>query len=271
MSAYGKFRKPAERESLAILILERLMKVIFQHFFLSISLFACALLLGCSQSSPDTETAVDSDSKNTSAKTNTANDGQSKTDPAAKPAMAGMGKMKFPAPKDMKFKDKIESNVKVTKTLGDLVFTTKDGSKIKLGDYAGKKNIILVFTEGFNGMLCPFCKTQTSRLVANYEEFKKRDCEVIVVYPGPEERLEDFIKAAISIEKNQVDKVPFPIVLDEDFAATDYFDIHSMFAHPSTYLIDKQGKVQFAYVGNDMTADRPSVKAMLERVDQLQQ
>ena len=186
-------------------------------------------------------------------------------------AMPAMGKMKFPAPADMKFKDSIDSNVKAPESINDLVFTNKDGSKIKMSDYVGKKNVILVFTEGFNGMLCPFCQTQTSRLVSNYKEFEKRDCEVIVVYPGAEDHLEEFVDAALNTEKTQVDKVPFPIVLDKDFEATDYFDIHSKLAHPSTYLIDKQGGVQFAYVGNDMTADRPSIKAMLQRLDQLQE
>lgn len=64
--------------------------------------------------------------------------------------------------------------------------------------------------------------------------------------------------------------MPFPIALDKGFLATDFLDIHSMHAHPSTYLVDKNGNVQFAYVGTDMTADRPSVKALLSRLDQLQ-
>jgi len=192
--------------------------------------------------------------------------------PAKKPVarMAGMGKMKFPAPADMKFKDKIQSNAKVPTDLSQLSFVTKDGSTIRLSDFRGKQNVVLVFTEGFNGMLCPFCTTQTSRLVANYQKFKDRDCEIIVVYPGPAERVGDFIEAAMKTEKTQVDKVPFPIVLDKEFTATDYFDIHSRHAHPSTYLIDKQGGIQFAYVGKDMTADRPSIKAILDKLDGLE-
>ena len=185
--------------------------------------------------------------------------------------MGGMKKMKFPAPADMKFKDNVDTNAESPKNVGDLVFSNPDGSKIKLSDYAGKQNIMLVFTEGFNGMLCPFCQTQTSRLVSNYDKFKERDCEVIVVYPGSGEHLDEFVKAALKTEKEQVDKVPFPIVLDKDFVATNYFDIHSKLAHPSTYLIDKKGGVQFAYVGSDMTADRPSIKAMLKRLDQLKE
>jgi len=185
----------------------------------------------------------------------------------AKIVQGGMGKMKFPAPKDMVFKDKVDSNVAVPSKLSELTFVSSEGKEVSLSSYLGKQHVILVFTEGFNGMICPFCKTQTSRLVANYEEFQKRDCEVVVVYPGPDEHIDEFVKAALTTEKAQVDRVPFPIVLDKDFKATNYFDIHSTHAHPSTYLIDKQGAVQFAYVGKDMTADRPSVKALLAKLD----
>ena len=60
--------------------------------------------------------------------------------------------------------------------------------------------------------------------------------------------------------------MPFPIVLDEDFKAVDFFDIRSKLAHPSTYIINKSGNVVFAYVGADMTADRPSIQAMLDKL-----
>ena len=203
----------------------------FRPPLLSLMLLGC-LVVGCGPAGTDVADK-DSASKNSN--------------------MSGMGKMKFPAPEDMKFKDSIESNVEAPKSVSELVFTSTDGSKIKLADYLEKKHVILVFTEGFNGMLCPFCKTQTSRLVANYEKFQDRDCEVIVVYPGKDDHLDAFVEAALKTEKKQVDEVPFPIVLDRDFKATDFFDIHSMHAHPSTYLIDKQGNVKFAYVGTDMT------------------
>jgi len=248
---------------------------------------AVVFAIGCNQSAEDVATAEsveahltkvaapapqEPDSGTTTAKKKAAKNPKAGMQSMAgmQGGMAGMGKMKFPAPADMKFKDDVESNAKIPTDLSQLSFVNKDGSIVKLSDFRNKQNVVLVFTEGFNGMLCPFCKTQTSRLVANYKKFQDRDCEVIVVYPGPEERLEDFIKAALTTEKNQVDKVPFPIVLDKEFTATDYFDIHSMHAHPSTYLIDKQGGIQFAYVGKDMTADRPSIKAILDKLDALE-
>jgi len=223
-------------------------------------LLASLLAVGCGQ--------VESEGRDT---TPTATPPTSSTPDASAsdPNVAGMNKMKFPAPEDIQFKDSLESNVDLPKAINELVFTNKDGTKIQMADYVGKMNVILVFTEGFNGTICPFCQTQTSRLVANYEKFQQRDCEIIVVYPGPETKLDEFIEAALKTEKDQVDDVPFPIALDKDFLATDFFDIHSKHAHPSTYLIDKQGNVKFAYVGTDMTADRPSVKALLNRLDNL--
>ena len=229
--------------------------------FACITVFAC-IAMGCSE-----KVVVEESFALAEPSTQVATQSKDSKDGKKQQKAMDKGKMKFPKSEDMKFKDKIETNAKHPKNISELSFVKKDGSRLRLSEYLGKKHVILVFTEGFNGMLCPFCKTQTSRLIANYDEFKKRNCEIIVVYPGPDDRVEEFIDAALSKEKTQIDKVPFPIVLDKDFKVTDYFDIHSMHAHPSTYLIDKQGGVKFAYVGKDMTADRPSVKALLEKLD----
>jgi peroxiredoxin len=161
------------------------------------------------------------------------------------------------------FKDDIKTNVEVPKGLEGLAFLDTNGKRVAMESFLGRKNVVLVFTEGFTGMLCPFCKTQTSRLVANYEKFKSEDAEILVVYPGTRERLDEFMIAARTTDKKQVDAVPFPILLDEDFGGTEFFKIRSNLAHPSTFIIDKKGNVRLAYVGADMTADRPSVSAML--------
>ncbi len=182
-------------------------------------------------------------------------------------AMAPMGNMAMPDPADIVFKDEVESNVEVPVGLDGLAFFDIEGQRVALTNYLGKKNVVLVFTEGFaGGMLCPFCKTQTSRLVANYDKFASMDAEVLVVYPGSRDHLDEFVAAAKKTEKAEVDSVPFPLVLDEDLRAVKYFNIASNLAHPSTFIIDKQGNVRLAYVGADMSADRPSVNAMLRVV-----
>ena len=173
------------------------------------------------------------------------------------------------ASEDIKFKDDaVKSNTTAPKSVEQLKFVDTDGKTIAIKDFRGEKNVVIVFTEGFYKKLCPFCKTQTSRLIANYDKFKELDTEILVVYPGDTKHLAEFIDAAKTIDKEQVDAVPFPIVLDQDFEATEFFKIRSKQAFPSTYVINKRGEVCLAYVGANMSADRPSVKALLKRVTQ---
>ena len=254
------------------------------HFGLLFSLALTLAMGGCRQATEDSvvaERADDSSSNletgneltdDTVTKSQTVSQAlaQDQGKDATKP-MANMKKMAAPDTSWIKFRDTVDSNVEVPKGLDELVFIDKDGDRVELKSYIGKRNIVLVFTKGFNGMLCPFCKTQTSRLVANYEKFSELDTEILVVYPGVRDHLDEFVTAALKTEKKQVDKVPFPIVLDEDFVATDFFGIRGNNAHPSTYLVDKSGEVQLAYVGEDMTADRPSIKAILDKINKLNQ
>lgn len=198
--------------------------------------------------------------------------GQPGNDETASPEPNGGGVMKKMDvdPKDITFRDDVDAEkaasflAAVPKGLDGLAFVDTSNRRVALEDYLGKKNVLLVFTEGFAGMLCPFCKAQTSRLVANYDKFAELDTEILVVYPGERDHLDEFLEAARS--GGQVERVPFPIVLDEDLSATRFFQIESKLAHPSTYVIDKAGKVRFAYVGEDMSPDRPSVNALLREL-----
>ena len=53
-----------------------------------------------------------------------------------------------------------------------------------------------------------------------------------------------------------------------DLTAVDALGIRADLSKPATYILDKQGEVRFAYVGRDL-ADRPSVKALLDQLDQI--
>ncbi len=169
---------------------------------------------------------------------------------------------------DVKFNDEVESNREDDGTVTDLSFIDTSGRKVGLDQYKDKKNVLLVFTRGFSGQLCPYCTTQTSRLIANYDEFTRRDAEVLLVYPGSKEQLPLFKEA--SIEASGKDSFPFPVLLDEDLAAVKRLGIAAQLAFPSTFLIDKQGKVRLSYVGANPT-DRPSIKALLDQLDTLSQ
>ncbi len=168
---------------------------------------------------------------------------------------------------EFQFADDVQSNRADDGTIGELEFVDTHGERVRLDQYRGKKNVLLVFTRGFSGQLCPFCTTQTSRLIANYDKFIKRDTEVLLVYPGQKDQLGEFRAASLKASGEQ--GFPFPVLLDEDLAAVNRLDIAAQLAFPSTFIIDKQGRVTLSYVGESPT-DRPSIKALLTQLDSLQ-
>lgn len=171
------------------------------------------------------------------------------------------------------FKDDPDSNTNPPDNINELVFFQNNADEaIKLSDRIGSANLVLVFTRGYSGgMICPFCTTQVAQLAANKQEFVDRDAEVLVIYPGSSEHLPDFAAAVMSVDREKADiaAVKWPVLLDPDLQAVKLLNIAADLALPSTFIIDKQGNVVFAYVGANRT-DRPSAKALLAQLDALQ-
>ena len=173
----------------------------------------------------------------------------------------------------IQFKDNVQSNVAADGSIGDLTFTDINGNEASLKDYLGKKHVVVIVTRGFfNGSICLYCSTQTSRMLTNYAKFSARDAEVVVVFPveslEDSRRHRDFAASVRNKLDTPVEKIPFPIVLDVALKAVDHLGIRKDLSKPATYILDKQGQTRFAYVG-DSLADRPSVKALLDQLDAL--
>lgn len=145
------------------------------------------------------------------------------------------------------------------------------GQKVSLKSFQGKP-VVLVVTRGNTSPICVYCSTQTSRLIHQYDEFTKRGAEVIVVYPivqaADSKKLDDFLAATRSKLDAPPEKIPFPLWLDVGLTAVDRLGIRQELSKPSTYIFDGEGRLRFAYVGTDLT-DRPSIKAMLAKLDEL--
>jgi peroxiredoxin len=155
-----------------------------------------------------------------------------------------------------------------------LRFIALDGTTVDLASFRGKSNVVLVIVKGmphaYNGAFCPGCRAQLNALAANYEQFKARDAEILMVFPGPTDQVPEFLV------KGQVDgaggnpKLPFVLLTDTDLKAVDTLGIRGDLAKPSTYILDKKGNPVFAYVGGVKESfDRPSVKALLDQLDKL--
>ncbi|MFO1019944.1 MAG: redoxin domain-containing protein [Planctomycetales bacterium] len=188
-------------------------------------------------------------------------------DPYARDFEPGSG-----AESQIEFADDVHSNSRTDSSITDLEFTDTQGKAVKLKDFVGKKNLVLAVMRGesYYGTACPYCSTQSSRLIANYQEFQNRDSEVVILFPvekkGDLTTLKDFEKSVAKQLKLEKFTTPFPLLLDVELKAINTLGIRGHLAKPSTYILDKKGQVRFAYVGKT-TSDRPSIKAMLKELD----
>jgi peroxiredoxin len=166
------------------------------------------------------------------------------------------------------FKDDAPANASVAPSGFPLSFMDCQGATVDLTRFRGKKVVLVVLrgvprseAEAF----CPTCIAQAGSLMVNHQEFAKRSAEVLVVFPGPTERLKEFLQTTKKRTPGEPDWI-FRILLDQDCSACAQLGIRDDLAKPSTYILDTQGNVVYAYVGETST-DRPSVKAMLTQLD----
>ena len=166
------------------------------------------------------------------------------------------------------FHDDAEANRQLA--IGELPtkFVDHVGNPVDIESYRDDKNLVIVVSRGIpqspGGVPCAFCVAQTNSLVGNYGKFQDRDTEVIVVFPGPTQLIDDFI-----LQSSKTPELPFPLLLDRDLKACEALGIRGDLAKPSTYILDKAGNIVYAYVGESMT-DRPSLKAVFRVLDRLE-
>lgn len=176
------------------------------------------------------------------------------------------------APGEIKFLDSVQSNADLGPGLAALTFVDVHGQPVSLTGRADAKPVVLVITRGNTNPICPYCSTQTARLISDYEQFVQRGVEVVVVYPVAAEadaqNLEPFLSNVRTLLGDPNRVVPFPVWLDLNLAAVEQLGIRQDLSKPATYIIDAAGQVRFAYVGAHL-ADRPSNQALFQQIDQL--
>jgi peroxiredoxin len=174
---------------------------------------------------------------------------------------------------EIKFLDSAQSNAELDHGIAALDFIDSQGQHVALADLTGTRPVVLVVTRGNTTPICPYCSTQTARLIADYEQFVQRGVEVVVVYPVAAatdvENLDRFLANVRTLLGDPNRQVPFPVWFDIELKAVDQLGIRQDLSKPATYIIDHAGQVRFAYVGAHL-ADRPSNQALLTQIDQLQ-
>lgn len=151
-------------------------------------------------------------------------------------------------------------------------FTLKNlkGDAVRLADETAKGPVVLVLLRGFPGYQCPLCSRQVKELANHAAAFSAAKAHVLFVYPGPaaivQSKAQEF-----TADKNLASH--FEMLLDPDYAFTNLYglrwDAPKETAYPSTFVLDKTGKIVYAKVSTTHGGRAP-VKEILSALAAMQ-
>ena len=148
----------------------------------------------------------------------------------------------------------------------DFELTAIGGEKVKLSKLTDAGPVVLVVLRGYPGYQCPLCTRQVGELLGKADAFKKAGAQVVLVYPGPADKLKE---KAGEFVKGKDYPAHFTLVLDPDYTFTNSYglrwDAKNETAYPSTFVLDSKRKVTFAKVSTTH-GDRSKVDDVLKAV-----
>lgn len=131
----------------------------------------------------------------------------------------------------------------------DFTLVSLNGEQVKLSERTANSQVVLVVLRGYPGYQCPYCNLQAQDFIKNAAAFSQAGAHIILVYPGPGEKLDDRAKEFL---KDKQLPEHFDLLLDPDYNFTNLYglrwDAPQETAYPSTFLIDQNGTVFFAKV-----------------------
>lgn len=117
------------------------------------------------------------------------------------------------------------------KTPIDFTLPDLDGNDVKLSSLKG--NVVLV---DFWATWCPPCRVEIPHLITLYETYKGKGLVVLGVGLDDEQKLKDFAEEY---------SITYPILI----GTKDLSQKYGIIGIPTTYLIDKKGKIGFKHIG----------------------
>lgn len=120
---------------------------------------------------------------------------------------------------------------------------TAEGKPIRLSDFKGKKNLVLVF---YQGSFCSVCAAQLANIQSHLSDFNAQDAEVIAI------SADDATHAMKSVGENGL---TFHVVPDADKSIIQKFGVANVskkgIAWPSLFVVDKKGIVQLNFANRE--------------------
>jgi thiol-disulfide isomerase/thioredoxin len=147
--------------------------------------------------------------------------------------------------------------VRLNRKALEFELSSLDGTRVKLSDFKGKPVVL-----NFWGYWCGACKEEIPLLQELWNEYHDRGLMVLAVHfnPGVYSDEENREKLTKFLAKN---RISIPILLHEGDLASRYGGS----SVPTTFLIDKNGLVQYEFMGFDKNSDMP--KKIQEKAQEL--
>lgn len=133
----------------------------------------------------------------------------------------------------------------------DFVLNSVDGKTVKLSDYRGKVIIL-----DFWATWCPPCRAEIPHFIALQNEYAKEGLQIIGISMD-----RDGTKAVAPFYKRMA--MNYPVLLSDGKVELKYGGIRAI---PTTFIIDKNGKIAKRYVGfQEKTVFEKDIKGLLSK------
>ncbi len=133
----------------------------------------------------------------------------------------------------------------------ELTLDTIDGQTVRLSDLREAGPVVIIQLRGWVGYQCPVCTRQVGGFVAKADELRKAGAKVVLVYPGPPDKLKEHAEQFIA-RKGLPDN--FRFVTDPGLKFVDSWGLRwnepGETAYPATFVVDAGGIIQFADVSS---------------------
>jgi peroxiredoxin len=149
----------------------------------------------------------------------------------------------------------------------DFTLSTPTGKAVTMSADLKGHTLVLIMLRGYPGYQCPYCVKQVHDFVDHASDFAAKDAKVLLVYPGPaadlDQHAKEFLEKQADLPENIV------LVADPDYTVTNLYDLrwdapHET-AYPSTFVLDKDGKVVFEKISH-AHGDRLSAQDALDHL-----
>lgn len=146
-------------------------------------------------------------------------------------------------------------------------FHDTDGAEVRSDAFKGKR-VVLVVLRGFGGGVCVYCTAQTAALseAGALERFEQLGAQLHVLFPGTRNGVEAFKRGYDALAPQE--RPPYGLLYQNDYLVSRLLDLEGNKVIPSTFVLDEDGIVRFAYIGEHI-ADRPPVATLFDELEKL--